>query len=161
LTRKEYNKAVNTYSQRLFGYAFSWTKNDYDANDLVQDVYGKLWVNRKKVSFEKSKSWLFTSMHNALVNFTKKKRTLSLEDAGYLEPRSQSENFEWEDLVQEVLKDLPELQKSILLLRDLEGYNYKEIGDILSISESQVKVYLFRARQKVKNRLKDLAVLVA
>lgn len=161
MTRKEYNKAVKDYAQRLFGYAFSWTKNEQDSNDLVQDVFGKLWVNRKKVTFEKSRSWLFTSMHNALVNFSKKKRTLSIEDAGYVEPSSRNEGFEWENLVEEVLKDLPEIQKSILLLRDLEGYNYKEIGDVLEISESQVKVYLFRARQKVKNRLKDLAVLVA
>jgi RNA polymerase sigma-70 factor (ECF subfamily) len=55
---------------------------------------------------------------------------------------------------------LPPIQKSIILLRDLEGYSYEEIGDILQLSSSQVKVYLFRARNKIKKQLKGLTELV-
>ena len=54
---------------------------------------------------------------------------------------------------------LSDLQKSIILLRDLEGYNYREIGDMLNLNESQVKVYLFRARKKIKDQIKDLSIL--
>ena len=63
------------------------------------------------------------------------------------------------ELIDKGLARLPEQQRSIILLRDLEGYNYKEIGEILDLSESQVKVYLFRARKKMKDMLKDLTVL--
>jgi RNA polymerase sigma-70 factor (ECF subfamily) len=60
------------------------------------------------------------------------------------------------DLVDKSLAELPPLQRSILLLRDYEGYNYQEIGEILQITEAQVKVYLFRARQKLRDALKTL-----
>ncbi len=161
MTRKEYNNAVKDYSGRLFRYALKWSRNEQDSNDLVQDVYAKLWQHRKKVDNAKAKSWLFTCMHNLLVNHTKKKKPVSLEDVTYNEPSSTNQQYELKELIEKALNKLPEVQKSIILLRDLEGYNYFEIGEILGLKESQVKVYLFRARQKVKNQLKDLTVLVA
>lgn len=161
MTRKEYNISVNEYSGRLYGYAFKWLRNSQDADDLVQDVYSKLWQFRKKVNNDKVKSWLFTSMHNALVNFSKKKTTLSFEDVTYQEPITRGHDYDLEDLIEKSLSSLPKIQRSIILLRDREGYNYNEIGELLGLKESQVKVYLFRARQKVKNQLKDLTVLVA
>ena len=161
MTRKEYNISVNEFSQRLFAYAYKWLKNEHDANDMVQDVYGKLWQFRKKVEFEKAKSWLFTAMHNNLVNFTKRKKNYRLEDVSYKEPATTNQNYDLRELIEKTLNNLPEIQRAIILLRDYEGYDYAEIGQILSLSESQVKVYLFRARQKVKNQLKDLKVLVA
>lgn len=161
MTRKEYNISVKEYSGRLYGYALKWLRNSQDADDLVQDVYSKLWQFRKKVSNDKVKSWLFTSMHNALVNFSKKKTTLSFEDVTYEEPFTRGHDYDLEDLIEKSLSSLPKIQRSIILLRDREGYNYNEIGEILGLKESQVKVYLFRARQKVKNQLKDLTVLVA
>jgi RNA polymerase sigma-70 factor (ECF subfamily) len=69
--------------------------------------------------------------------------------------------FEHQQLIQLLVKDLPPLQKSILLLRDLEGYTYQEIGFMLALSEAQVKVYLFRARLKVKKRIKGQFVLAS
>lgn len=161
MTRKEYNISVKEYSGRLYGYAIKWLRNEHDANDLVQDVYGKLWQFRKKVSNDKVKSWLFTAMHNALVNFTKKKKALFIEDVTYTEPLARNHDYDLEDLIEKSLSSLPKVQRSIIILRDQEGYNYAEIGEILELKESQVKVYLFRARQKVKNQLKDLTVLVA
>jgi RNA polymerase sigma-70 factor (ECF subfamily) len=67
--------------------------------------------------------------------------------------------FELKEIIDMAMKKLPELHKSILLLRDLEGYNYKEIGEMLNLNESQVKVYLFRARKKIKDQIKDLSIL--
>jgi len=69
--------------------------------------------------------------------------------------------FENQQLIQLLVKDLPPLQKSILLLRDLEGYTYQEIGSMLTLTEAQVKVYLFRARLKVKKRIKGQFVLAS
>lgn len=69
--------------------------------------------------------------------------------------------FENQQLIQLLVNDLPPLQKSILLLRDLEGYTYQEIGSMLTLTEAQVKVYLFRARLKVKKRIKGQFVLAS
>ena len=103
---------------------------------------------------------MFTTAHNLLVNYSKKKKLISTEDLVYKEPAFNENQYELQDLLEVALNILPTVQKSILLLRDSEGYDYKEIGEILNLNESQVKVYLFRARKKVKNYLKDLTVLI-
>ena len=162
MNRKEYNKVVLTYSENVFRYAFKWTRNEQDSKDLVQDVFGKLWENRKKVEANSARSWLFTSMHNALVNFTRRKNVIEhvSEYSGKL-PVMYQPNYALKDLLQKSLAQLSDVQRSIVILRDSEGYSYDEIGDILGLTESQVKVYLFRARKKIKEQLKDLAELVA
>ena len=86
----------------------------------------------------------------------------SIEGSTYLEPseNSNSTNFELKEIIDKCLKTLPEIQKSILLLRDMEGYSYEEIGEMLNLNESQVKVYLFRARQKIKDQIKDISNII-
>ncbi|CAG5080504.1 RNA polymerase sigma factor [Parvicella tangerina] len=162
MNRREYNKVVVTYSENVFRYAFKWTRNEQDSKDLVQDVFGKLWEFRKKVEFKSAKPWLFTCMHNALVNFSKKKSVVEhILDVNAKMPIMYQPNYALKDLLQKSLAQLSDVQRSIVILRDSEGYSYEEIGDILELSESQVKVYLFRARKKVKEQLKDLSELVA
>ena len=131
--------------------------NDKDeANDLVQDAFMKLWEHREAVEFTKAKAWLFTTAYNAMINRIKKeKRTESLNMNSINEPYTNDNSFELRQLINNSLEQLPEIQKSIVLLRDLEGYNYDEIGEILNLNESQVKVYLFRARKKLQEILKN------
>jgi RNA polymerase sigma factor (sigma-70 family) len=161
LNRKEYNIAVQDYSGRIYGYALKYLQNTEDASDIVQDVYEKLWKNRKKVGLEKAKPWLFTCAHNALINLIKKNSKLTYVDEVVSQDTtpSVSKQYEISEVIEKSLSLLPPIQKSIILLRDLEGYNYKEIGEILELSEAQVKVYLFRARNKIKKQLKDLTLL--
>lgn len=163
MNRREYNIAVKEYSGRLFGFSLKYLQNSEDASDIVQDVFEKLWKNRKKVEPAKVKSWLFTCAHNAMINFMKKKSRMTYSDDMSQSEGSQeshSKSYEMKEVIEKVLSQLPPVQKSIILLRDLEGYNYKEIGEILELSEAQVKVYLFRARNKIKKQLKDLTILV-
>lgn len=153
---------MKDYSGRLYGFALKYLKNKEDADDIVQDAFEKLWKNRKKVEFQKAKSWLFTCAHNALINMIKKNSRMTYQETTVSNHTvvSHAHEFEMKEVVANCMAILPPVQKSIILLRDLEGYNYKEIGEILSLSESQVKVYLFRARKKLKKHLKDLTVLV-
>lgn len=162
MNRKEYNIAVKEYANRLYGYALKYLRNEADASDIVQDVFEKLWKNRKKVEVNKCKSWLFTCAHNAMVNFVKKNNRIYYVDDYKTNDNGVSESNQYDnrEIIEKSLALLPPVQKSVLLLRDLEGYNYKEIGDILNLSEAQVKVYLFRARNKIKKQLKDLTVLL-
>lgn len=157
MTNKQYNDAVEAYSGQIYRYALRFLKDTAFADDIVQDVFMKLWDHRQSVDSEKVRAWLFATAHNRLINFSK--RESRQEPLGErLQERGQNDahRFEWKELLEYYLDRLPPLQKSILLLRDLEGYNYKEIGEMLQLSDSQVKVYLFRARKALKEQVKGI-----
>jgi len=162
LKRSEFNIVVKEYSNNLYGYAIKFLRNKEDASDIVQDVYEKLWINRRNVEFSKAKSWMFTTAHNAMINFSNRRKRTQLTDAikmydkGTINPNT----FESNQVVERAVSILPPIQKSVILLRDLESYSYKDIGQILELSDSQVKVYLFRARKKIKKQLKGRRELV-
>jgi RNA polymerase sigma factor (sigma-70 family) len=162
LKRSEYNIVVREQSGNLFGYAIRFLRNREDAKDIVQDVFEKLWLNRKKVEFLKAKSWMFTTAHNAMINFATRKGRIQLSDqmAAYDSGTTKVNSYESQQVVDRAVGILPPIQKSVILLRDLQGYSYKDIGAILELNESQVKVYLFRARKKIKNQLKGMIELV-
>ena len=73
MKRKEYNIVVKEHSNNLYGYAIKFLRDTEDAKDIVQDVFEKLWLNRASVEFPKAKSWMFTTAHNAMINFSNKK----------------------------------------------------------------------------------------
>lgn len=162
LKRQEYNTIVKLHSDKLYGYATKFLRNSEDAQDIVQDVFEKLWINRKKVELEKAKSWMFTCAHNAMINLINKNQRIQLSGNEIMpeKVRKDFNMFESNQVVDRAVCILPTIQKSIILLRDLEGYSYDEIGEILDLSSSQVKVYLFRARNKIKKQLKGLTELV-
>ena len=161
MNHKEYNQAVEKFSGRLYGFIVRTTWNEQNARDLVQDTFLKLWENREKVINDKAKSWLFTVAHNLTINFVKKHSRQDIVGDDYKLERGGGNNsnrrFEQQDVIDKCLLQLSPQQKNIVLLRDLEGYNYKEIGEMMKLNESQVKVYLFRARKKMKSIIKDIS----
>ena len=159
MNRREYNIAVNKYTSNLYGFIFGYLRNSEDSQDIVQDVFEKLWKNRKKVEVDKCKAWLFRTGHNALINFAKRKQRTVYNTDLIPEQMFVDNRYETKEIVDLALSLLPPLQKSIILLRDLEGYTYDEISEILNISDSQVKVYLYRARKKIKKQLSDLILV--
>jgi RNA polymerase sigma factor (sigma-70 family) len=155
LKKHEYNFVIDELSAQLYRYAFHFLRNQEDAKDIIQDVFEKMWLNRKTIELETVKPWLYRCTHNAMVNFVAKKSRTSYMSNQEL-PKTTSpfdSSFESMQVVDRMVSILPPTQKSIILLRDIEGYTYKEIGLILDLSASQVKVYLFRARMKIKKQL--------
>ncbi len=154
---QEYNQAVKEYTRRIFRFLYKALRDEEAVNDIVQDCFLKLWQNREKINSQKIKSWLFSVAYHAMLNYLQAaSKKVALDEAVKMPPIYPKNDFDTKAILERVLDELPPLQKSIILLRDLEGYDYKEIGEILTLNESQVKVYLFRARQKVKNTIKEL-----
>ncbi len=148
----EYNTSVDEYSDGIYRFILKQIKDKDKAKDIVQETYIKLWNKHEDVQAEKVKSYLFTAAYHTMIDQIRKdKRNVSMDEAQYYTPSTSNKYSDLKEVLNEALEKLPEIQKSAILLRDYEGYDYKEIGDILNLNESQVKVYIFRGRQTLKN----------
>ena len=131
------------------------------AQDVVQDAFEKLWLKIDKVESKKAKSYLFTIAYNKMIDiFRKENRSSYLEDSQLESGSEDHAYYDIKDVLDEALNKLPEIQRSVVMLRDYEGYNYKEIGEITGLNEGQVKVYIFRARKNLKNYLVDINYII-
>jgi RNA polymerase sigma-70 factor (ECF subfamily) len=145
------------YSDGLFRFLLKNTKDEDIAKDLVQDSFEKLWRKLESVEIEKSKSYLFTTGYHAFIDYTRKQKFVGEYNEGVEKSQSYSHNYNnLKEVLNDALDKLPETQRTVIMLRDYEGYDYKEIGEITNLSESQVKVYIFRGRQTLKNYLVKL-----
>lgn len=157
MTELQYEETINKYNSRLFGYALKNTKNEDLSRDLVQDSFMKLWINRVSVPIEKAKSWLFTVTKNNMLNQLRSdKKVVNQDCQEHILDETKSIDFDIKNIIIKEVKKLPEIERRLILLRDMHDYTYSELGERLNLTESQVKVYLFRARKKLKDKLKSL-----
>lgn len=156
MTEKEYNASVDAHANSLFRFIFKNLRVREDAENIVQDTFETLWVNLQKVDAQKCKNWLFTTAYRKMIDSIRKNKKV-VEMPEHFEPDATHQSQpDLKDLVHAALSRLPEIQKTVILLRDYEGYDYKEIGEITGLNESQVKVYIFRGRQTMKNFLVNI-----
>ncbi len=154
MTELEYNKCVNEYADNLFRFIVKNLRHEEDARDIVQTSFEKLWRNRDAVDSEKSKSYLFTVGYNQMIDHIRKHKRVQLQDEFSERTAVQyQQHGNLKKNLMEALNRLNETQKSLVMLKDYEGYNYEEIGRIMNLNESQVKVYLHRARLTLRNYL--------
>ena len=162
MDRSQFNQCVEQYADRLFRFAFSSLRNREQAEDVVQESFARVWEKAKTVDFAKAKSYLFTTAHHTMIDeIRQQQRFVSIEDYTPTEEKTHGTPYpDVNDILHKALTTLPEAQRNALLLRDYEGYSYQEIGDITGMSESQVKVNIFRARTALKNKLKSIDNLI-
>ena len=113
-----------------------------------------MWKNRETIDAAKCKSYLFTVAYHQMIDHIRKVKRIQLVDE-FAEKSRVHENpvHNLKKVLEEALDRLSETQRSLVLLKDYEGYSYEEIGRITGLNESQVKVYLHRARLQLKNYL--------
>jgi len=162
LTTKEYNQSVDLYSDNVYRFIIKNLKNEELSKDVVQETFIKLWAKVEEVSFEKVKSWLFTAAYRTMIDHIRKEKKYAadMEDVNPSVMSTTTSNPDLNDLLHEALDTLPEKQKTVVLLKDYEGYNYKEIGEMTNLSESQVKVYIYRARKALQAYLVSIETLI-
>ena len=151
MTVKEYNECVNQYADHVYRFIVKNLRHTEDARDVVQSSFEKMWIKRETIDPEKAKSFLFTVAYRQMIDHIRRQSKLSFPEtvqepadhASYQTPNRKR-------ILDEALSRLNETQRSLVMLKDYEGYSYAEIGEITGLNESQVKVYLHRARLQLK-----------
>ncbi len=157
MTEKEYNECVSTYADNVYRFILKNLRHEEDARDVVQTAFEKMWRNREEVDAAKSKSYLFTVAYHQMIDHIRKVKRIQLKEEFDETTRVQGRPVNnLKKVLEEALARLSETQRSLVLLKDYEGYSYDEIGKITGLNESQVKVYLHRARVQLKEYLVKL-----
>lgn len=161
MTIEDYNRCVEDHADGLYRFILKNVRDPEKADDIVQDSFEKLWRKRADVSVGKSKSYLFSTAYHTMIDGIRRDRRMG--DFSNVKEESYSHEHHYTDL-QEVLhialERLPDVQKMVILLRDYEGYSYAEIGGITGLSESQVKVYIYRGRLSLKEYIGSLQAVI-
>ena len=151
MTEREYNECVNQYADNVYRFILKNLRHEEDARDVVQGSFEKMWVNRLQIDNEKCKSYLFTVAYHQMIDHIRKNKRISFKEEFDENDRgADKQHFNTKRILDEALGKLSETARSLVMLKDYEGYNYTEIGQITGLNESQVKVYLHRARLQLR-----------
>jgi RNA polymerase sigma factor (sigma-70 family) len=151
MTEKEYNQCVKDHSDHVFRFILKNLRNTEDARDVVQTAFEKMWATRATVDASRCKSFLFTVAYHQMIDHLRKGRTMMGEETAEEVAVYNHQGGQMKKMLEKALARLNDVQRSLVLLKDYEGYSYEEIGEITGLNASQVKVYLHRARIQLKN----------
>jgi len=161
MTVAEYNNSVDDHSDGIFRFILKNIRNQDKARDIVQDTFEKLWLRIDEVSAGKVKSYLFTTAYHTMIDMIRKEsRNIAFEPDKHDRQVIESGNPGLAQLIEKAVSKLPEDQRSVIMLRDYEGYSYEEIAGITGLTESQVKVYIFRGRMFLKNYIGSIESVI-
>lgn len=161
---KEFMDLVLPYKDKLFRYALRIIGNSFEAEDIVQEVFIKVWKKKDQfLGITNKEAWCMTMTRNLAIDKKRAKRVQTSDIDSFFHiadkgarPDAATESNDTVKLIKSIIGQLPDKQKNILHLRDVEGYTYQEISDITGYKVAQVKVYLHRARITLRGKLKHL-----
>lgn len=165
VTGQVFEQLILPLKNKLFRFAYSYLKDEDDAKDVVQDVMIKSWEDIKDVNAIRNvEAWCMTLVKNRSLDQLKRKgRSNKVEiDAQHqlrivgADPLEQTVQNDTNSRIRELISQLPEKQRDVITLRDVEGYSYQEIAEIMGVEMSNVKVLLHRARMKVRAEIKNI-----
>lgn len=171
--RKAFETLVFRYQSKVYRLAMGVTHNAQDAEEILQEVFLKVYQNLAEFEGKSAfSSWLYRIALNTTYMKLRERRGASLvsldEVANQLEDISLDQEAEWSSrpdeqlhtseafaIIEKAVEKLPEEFKSVLILRDIEGFTNEEVGEILDLSVPAVKSRLHRARLILRQRLDD------
>jgi RNA polymerase sigma factor (sigma-70 family) len=152
MTVREYNRSVEEFADPVYRFIRGNLKDEDRANDIVQDSFERLWRHVSEIEYPVVKSWLFSTAYHIMIDIIRKEKWITnLELIHENEAIYESHYSDLNEILHKALDLLPEHQKTSVMLRDYEGYSYKEIGEITGLSEAQVKINIYRGRVALKN----------
>ncbi len=149
MTDREYNECVQLHADNLYRFALKNIRNTEGARDIVQSAFEKMWMKRHTVDNQSSKSYLYTVAYHELIDQVRRRKVFSEPEDKPVHPQMSDHK----KIIEQALAKLTDLQRSLILLKDWEGYAYEEIAAITGLNGMQVKVYLHRARLQVRKYL--------
>ncbi len=162
MTRKEFETDILPLSRTLYRFAFRFLSSKEEAEDAVQDVFLKLWKMRDKLSeYDNIQAFTMTVTRNHCLDRLRKKKMEYFDDTSTDDARTSDmnleermENMERFRIITDIISNLPENYRSVIQLRDIDGYEYEEIARKLNTDISNLRVILSRARKMVREKLK-------
>jgi RNA polymerase sigma-70 factor (ECF subfamily) len=155
-----FQERVLPMKDKLFRFAFRLLQNVQEAEDAIQDVMAGVWVRRDEWHRWKSlEAYCMAATRNQCIDRIRRQRyrqeiEKAIPAAGAVQdPLEKMMNKEITGRIRRIMSALPENQQLVMHLREVEGFSYNEIAEVLDISLEQVKVNLFRGRQGIKNRI--------
>ncbi|MDZ7738182.1 MAG: RNA polymerase sigma factor [Bacteroidales bacterium] len=159
MTPQEYNRTVEEYSDRIYRYVLKSMGEQERAKDVVQDCYEKLWVNINGIEAGKAKAWLFTTAHNAMIDILRKEKKIIRAEMPAEDIHEQSYS-DLNEILHNCLSKINESWRTVILLRDYEGYSYREIAEITGQTEAQVKINIYRGRMALRRMIGKMEMVV-
>mgnify|MGYP001132258231 FL=1 len=154
MNKQDFKDNIFSLSERIYPMVARMLGGNHNAEDAIQEIMLKLWEKRNQVAKHPNiKGLVFLTARNYCIDVLRKKTPLVNDASSYLKViKSSNDNsdIEWQELnkiIQEILKKLPEQQKEVFVMRDLDGYEFKEIAATLEITVEHVRVLVSRARK--------------
>ncbi|ASZ12831.1 RNA polymerase sigma factor [Chitinophaga pendula] len=154
--------------QKLYRFAFRLLGNEEDAKDIIQDALLKVWHQQERMAeLQNLEAWCMRITRNLALDKIKSRKYRMSEDleradhvpvAYQQDPHMAAEKQDVMKKVHAIIHTLPEKYRTIIQLRDMDGYSYQEIADILEVEMSEVKINLHRARKAVREKLQNMEV---
>lgn len=156
-----FTKHVLPLKDKLYRFARCYLRDPGMAEDVVQDVFLKLWGKKDELKqIHNIEAWSITITRNLLMDrlrsnriFYKDPLRIQGREYDHMTPQSIIERSEMVSGVRDLINALPDRQKQVVVLREIEGLSYQAIGDIMGIDINLVKVTLFRARENLRKKI--------
>lgn len=158
MSQDTFKKTVFVLKDKMYRYAKSMLMDEEDAYDLVQEIMMKFWQKREELATVSNiEAFAMRCVRNDAMNRLKRAKVIQLYQSSLAEGVVQ-ERYPalTKELIQQLINDLPEKQRQVIHLRDIEEYEIAEICETMEMEESAVRVNLMRARQKIKGQLQKI-----
>lgn len=158
-------QVVMPIKDKLYRYALNILGNEMAAEDVVQEVFIKVWNKEKEIAgIENKEAWCMTVTRNLALDQLRKKKYyhepveshVSLADQS-MTPHEITQSADTMSIIRKAMNELPDDQQKVIHLRDVEGYAYKEIAEVTGLSIEKVKVYLHRGRLTLRQKLSNIS----
>ena len=159
MEKKGFDILFISLKDKIFRFAKTILSDEAEAEDVTQDIFEKLWLNQEKLEeYTNIESYVFRSTKNLCLDRIRHRNVVlkNSNEIKYLSNNNvvpEPDKKDTSDIIKNTIKNLPEKQRIIIHLRDIEGYDFDEISKITGVEKNAIRVSLSRARKTVKQEL--------